>query len=148
MRLLTLFFIITTCTFTYSFSQTRTNNAYTKGEKLKYRIHYGFLTGGYAEIEVKNQNFFINNRQCHQLVIWGYTVGITDWVYKVKDRYESFVDEKTLLPLKHIRDVSESSYKRHDEVFFDYEKDTIYSKLHGRFPLKYETHDIVSAFFN
>jgi hypothetical protein len=40
-------------------------------------------------------------------------------VYKVRDRYESFIDTGTLLPYKFIRHVEEGSYRKDEIVTFD-----------------------------
>jgi hypothetical protein len=49
------------------------------------------------------------------------TTGVADVVFRVKDTYESYINPKTELPLKSIRDINEGRYKKYNVVLFDHE---------------------------
>ena len=89
------------------FSQ-RDKEAFQSGEWLKYRIHYGFVNAGYATLKVdetadeKNELFHFVGK--------GWTVGITNFFFKVRDTYESFVDKESRHP-KHFKETVTNPYK-------------------------------------
>ena len=86
------------------------NESFKRGELLKFRIHYGVIDAGMAEIEVKDENKILNNRNTIHIVGTGYSKGAFDWFFKVRDRYESYMDEASMSPLIFIRKVDEGGY--------------------------------------
>jgi hypothetical protein len=127
------------------------NRTFEKGEYLEYRVHYGFLTGGFASIEVAEQSVTKAGRSCHHLRAKGWTNPTFDLFYKVRDTYESFVDEKSLLPLHFRRDIREGSFRSFTEVYFDHHQDSaIYfnpRKLRIPYAVPDNIQDVISAFF-
>jgi len=122
---------------------------YQPGERLHYLIHYGFIHAGKAILYMKNDT--LSGRNVNHLVISGWTTGLADVLFKVKDRYESYIDPETDLPLKAIRDISEGRYKRYNEVTFDRktrsDSTILYSQASGMFVVEKNIHDILSAFY-
>ena len=112
---------------TSAFSQTLrsvTNNAFKRGEELRYKVYYdAILTGqviaGEADLEVKDENKQIANRNTYHIVGLGLTKGTFNLFYKVVDRYESYVDEEALVPWVFIRRVNEGGYKISQDVTFN-----------------------------
>ena len=49
----------------------------------------------------------------------GKTYSFFDNFFKVRDKYETYIDTATLQPLKFIRNVSEGSYKKYENVSFN-----------------------------
>jgi hypothetical protein len=68
-------------------------NAYTTGEWLKMRIHYGVVNAGYATLEVKEATK--NNKKVHHVIGKGWTIGMTKFFFNVDDNYESYFDKET-----------------------------------------------------
>ena len=102
-------FLITLC----AAAQEKTT-AFTAGEALKYRIHYGLVNAGYATLKVnekENQHHFVGK---------GWTVGMTSWFFKVKDQYESYVDKTGDYPTHFVRNVDEGGYKIHRDIQFNH----------------------------
>lgn len=102
------------------------NNAFTFGEKLKFRVYYhSFLTGkvdaGTATLEVKNTPDHFNNREVYHIVGIGKSNRTFDFFYKVRDRFESYVDTKSLMPHYFVRRTQEGGYVKDDDVFFDHQ---------------------------
>lgn len=93
------------------------NGAFQVGERLRYRIHYGFIDAGEAVLEVKNAQQAFDGRKAFHIIGTGRSLGAFDWVFKVRDRYETFVDKEGLFPYRFIRNVSEGGYK----IFQDYQ---------------------------
>ena len=92
------------------------NGAFRVGEKASYRIHYGLVNAGTASICVNESVRKFNGRSAYHIVGEGRSVGSFDWFFKVRDRYESFVDKEGLFPHRFIRNCDEGGYK----IFQDY----------------------------
>lgn len=116
-----------------------------KGEHLKYVIHYGIIRGGKASLKIKSEK--LNGKDIYHATLTGKTVGLFNTLYKVRDTYESFMSQKTLLPIKAIRDIREGSYKRYNEIHFDREKNELTSQRSGVHKVSEGIHDILSAFY-
>jgi len=74
------------------------NSAFQVGEKLRYRITYGFVDAGEATLEVKSTSKTGNGRELFHAVGIGRTLGGFNAFYKVDDRYESYLDKKGVFP--------------------------------------------------
>lgn len=99
--------------------RTLDNTAFKLGEYLKYRIHYGIIDAGVAELTVQSKTTRVG-RPVYHMVGKGRTVGMAEWFFKTRDTYETYIDEKAMLPWEFKRDVNEGGYiiKRH--VMFDH----------------------------
>jgi hypothetical protein len=42
-----------------------------------------------------------------------------DWIYTVRDKYETFIDTSNMLPMKFIRNVREGDHKKYENVTFN-----------------------------
>lgn len=115
------------------------------GEFLKYKLHYGFITGGSASISLKQEKF--DNKDVFHSVVVGKTTGLVDKIFRVKDVFESYFDVRTTLPFKAVRNVSEGSYKLLENVTFDRHANIIISDRKGVVKVPDKSLDIVSAFF-
>jgi len=93
--------------------------AFVPGEQLKYRVHYGFMDAGEATLTVSPTLKTVMGKSCYQVVGEGRSVGAFDWFFKVRDRYESYIDKDAMLPLYFVRDVREGGYKVNQKVKFD-----------------------------
>lgn len=95
------------------------NKAFDVGEFLKYRIHYGIIDAGIAELRV-TEMVTKKGRSAFHMVGTGRSVGMAEWFFKTRDRYETFIDQESILPWEFIRDVNEDGHiiKRH--LIFDH----------------------------
>lgn len=100
--------------------RTVVNTAFKRGEELKYRIHYGAMNAGVATLTVDNTNKLINGRSTYHVVGTGNTIGAFEWFYKVRDRYESYVDEEAMMPWIFIRRVDEGGFKINQNQTYDH----------------------------
>ncbi len=128
-------------------SEAQTTKTYKDGELLKFRIHYGIVNAGYASLEIKDK--FINNQPHEHVIGKGWTSGMLKWVFPVKDNYESFINKKTGLPIRAIRQVQEGGHGKNLELFF--EKDSVLTVNHKRNTQKRvaakNVQDMISAFY-
>jgi hypothetical protein len=123
--------------------------SYQPGEKIEYNIHYGVVNGGIAILQVKRDTSS-GYEQLHAKME-ARTVGMVDAIFKVKDIYESFINPKTELPVRSIRNISEGRYKRYNVVLFDHktrqDSAILDSDLTGIHITPKGIHDIISCFY-
>jgi hypothetical protein len=115
------------------------------GEKLTFRIHYGFITGG--EVNITANRTWLNGREVFHTALAGKTTGLIDKLYKVNDVYESFFDPATNLPDKAIRNIREGSYRYYDEVEFNQEEMYVMSQRNGKVSVPKNTLDMASVMY-
>jgi hypothetical protein len=121
-------------------------NVFKPGEELSYRLKYGFFTAATADIKVENSDIKFEGNPAYHIVALGQTAGTFDFLYKVRNRYETYVDEKTLLPYYYAENRHESSYKHTDKVTFNHETDKITADK-GTFAFKGQVFDFLSAYY-
>ncbi|MBW6460518.1 MAG: DUF3108 domain-containing protein [Bacteroidales bacterium] len=103
------------------------NDAFERGEYLKYRVFYdswltSWLTAGYGTMEIAPDWETVNGRKAYHITVHGYSVGLFNLFYKVRDRFESYLDRDGLMSLRFIRRTREGGYVRNDDVYFDHQK--------------------------
>jgi len=118
---------------------------YGPGETLNYTLNYGFVTGGKGVLSVRDTT--INGIRVNHVVARGETVGVADAVFKIRDRYESYINPKNDLPVKSVRSISEGRYRYYDEVTYNHDSLYIISKKKGMKPVPSRIQDILSAFY-
>ncbi len=123
-------------------------SAFKAGERIDYTVFYSviglYVNAGNASFTTNKINY--NNQEAFHVVGKGATNTKYDWIFKVRDRYESIFDADNLKPLKFIRDVQEGDYKRQDEVIFDHKKLTATSKK-GTFRIPTQVQDVISSLY-
>ena len=115
------------------------------GEKLSYKMKYGFFTAAEANIRVEASDKKFDEPAFH-LIAEGKTAGSFDFFYKVRNKYESYVDQNTLLPYFYTENRREGKWKHTDNVTFDH-KDSKVTANKGVFAFKGKTFDFVSAYY-
>jgi len=122
------------------------NKAFKTGEVLDYRIHYGLIDAGEARLHIKENMHVIHGRKAFHVVGTGRTLGAFDWFFKVRDRYESYIDKDALIPWIFIRRINEGGYVKNQDVTFDhFNKTATSNKL--TIPVPENVQDLVSAFY-
>src|SRR3954462_4826679 len=85
------------------------NSAFPAGESLTYKVFYTlsgiYFAAGEAKFTVTNEK--LNGKPVYHIVGDGKTYGFYDSFFKMRDKYESFIDTATLQPYKFIRNVYE-----------------------------------------
>ena len=82
------------------------NKAFTVGEKLTFDVKYGFITAGIAVIEIPKIKK-IGGRDAYHVTFKVNSVSSFDPFYKVRDRYETYIDVEGIFPWRfeqHIRE--------------------------------------------
>src|SRR3974377_2411923 len=121
------------------------NEAFKRGEKLKYRMHYGFINAGEVSIQVMDENKLIGGRKNFHLVGLGYTNSSFDWMFLIRDRYESYIDEDAIVPWLFIRRVNEGGYSIIQNQIYNHYRNTM--EMDGKkFDIPEKSEGITSAF--
>ncbi|GAA3632793.1 DUF3108 domain-containing protein [Flavivirga jejuensis] len=132
-----------------SFSQQEP--AFGNGEWFKFKMSYsGFLKAGNATLTVKDSK--LNNKDVYHVVGKGWTTGMIKWFFKVKDRYESYFDKKTIMPYKFVRNIDEGGHTKNLEIDFDQVNNKAYvnNKKHNKktvIDTNPNIQDMVSTFY-
>lgn len=114
-------------------------------EEMEYILRFGFIKGGKATLTAQNER--LNKKPAIHYKMRGRTTGMVDRIFEVNDVYESWVDTKTFLPIKSIRNVKEQKYRFYDEVIYDHINDSVFSTKEGRMKVPNNVNDMVSVFF-
>ncbi|MCU0360271.1 MAG: DUF3108 domain-containing protein [Bacteroidia bacterium] len=125
----------------------KNNIAFKAGEVLTYRMHYGLLDAGEAVLEVKPDLKTFGDRKVYHIVGNGYTTGTTDWFFKVRDRYETYLDKDALLPWYFVRRVDEGGFKFSQDYVFDHFSNKVNVGNNQKMDVPPGVQDMVSAFY-
>lgn len=90
-----------------------------KGEYLHFKVSYGLLLAGYATIEVQ-ENLNFKDREIFKFVTTAKSRKAFDWIFKVRDRTESFFDKVEMNSLRFEKHLREGSYE--DDTVIDYDQ--------------------------
>ncbi|MEO5569519.1 MAG: DUF3108 domain-containing protein [Bacteroidia bacterium] len=122
------------------------NSAFTTNEVLEYRVHYGFIDAGEARLEIGPDIKTFANRSIYHVVGTGKTKGAFDWFFKVRDRYESYIDSAAIVPWYFVRRVDEGGYHINQNVTFNHHKNIAISEK-KTIHIPHATQDIISAYY-
>lgn len=141
------FSIILSFAFMLMFSQVENIK---NGEKLTYRIHYGFLNAGTATLTANQINY--RNAPHYRVTGIGRSSGAVRAFFKVDDVYESYINIATGLPSHYVRNVSEGGYRRHFETEFNQDNQSLtltnkLEKTSKHFKTVKGLQDMISAFY-
>ncbi|MBK6521338.1 MAG: DUF3108 domain-containing protein [Sphingobacteriaceae bacterium] len=123
------------------------NTAFKEGEVLTYRLHYGALNAGVAVLEVKPQLLDVSGRKVMHIVANGYTNGAADWFFKVRDRYETYMDRDAMVPWLFVRRVDEGGFKFSQDYVFNHYTKKVDIGNGEKFDVPSGIQDMVSAFY-
>jgi len=124
------------------------NTSFKTGEVVKMSVYYNtmgaYIGAGDATFTTTLERF--NGKPVYHAVGVGSTYPFFDNFFKVRDRYESYIDTATLLPYKFIRNVDEGGYKIYNNVTFNQTANTAVS-TNGVFKITDCMQDVVSAVY-
>lgn len=123
------------------------NRAFKAGEKLHYKFAYGFINAGVATLEVKKVEQKIQNRDLLHVVGVGESVSAFDWFFKVRDRYETYLDEKGIFPWLFVRRIHEGGYEKSQDYKFFQSHGYVVNEDEERYEVPESVQDMLSAFY-
>jgi len=121
------------------------NNAFKECEKLVFDLDYGFVTAGVAVMEIPRIKK-ISGRNAYHINFEVNSVPSFDMFYKVRDRYESYLDVEGLFPWRFEQHIREGGYTRDFSAFFDHRKGKAKTS-EGEYEIPLYVNDIISAFY-
>lgn len=109
------------------------------GESCTYRIGYGVFGGGNAKYTTKQ-----NDKET-KVVVSGESNSFVDLFFIVRNRYETIINNSTLLPRYFKRDNIEGDYKVNQEYFFNHDL-KIVNTQDGEIKCEANSFDMLSSF--
>ncbi len=125
----------------------KSNEAFKVGEVLTYHLKYGLIDAGVAQLEVKDETKKVAGRNVYHIIGNGYSHGTFDWFFKVRDRYESYIDKDALVPWVFIRRVDEGGTKFSQDYVFNHFTKKVDVGKGETYDIKENTQDMISAFY-
>ncbi|MCD4731688.1 MAG: DUF3108 domain-containing protein [Bacteroidales bacterium] len=127
------------------------NEAFQVGERLKYRFYYdawltGKITAGFGVLEVKEADSAFDDREVYHIKAEGKSKGLFNMFYKVRDRFDSYVDKETLAPHYFIRRTREGGFKKNDEYHFNQNENYVITRSDSMAVPPF-TQDFISAIY-
>ena len=118
------------------------------GEQIMYILYYT-VAGVY--VNAGNATFTntvekLNGRPVFHVSAVGATNTKYDWIYKVRDKYETYIDTTNMQPLKFVRDINEGGYKHYESIMFNQSGNTAVTK-DGVFQVPDCVQDVISAVY-
>jgi hypothetical protein len=123
------------------------NDAFKRGEKLIFRLHYGIIDAGVATLGITDEAREINGRKTYHIVGIGESKGAFDWFFKVRDRYETYIDEESIVPWMFLRHVNEGGFKIEQAYVFNHYTRKVNVGAGETFPIEPNMQDMLSAFY-
>jgi hypothetical protein len=126
--------------------RTIANTAFTTGEKLTFDINYGFVTAGEAIMSINGYKY-LNGRKTFEINTYASSTETFDKVFKVRDKYSTFLDVEGIFPHRFEQRVREGKYSKDYQAFFDHEEKTAAASDGKKHKIPQYVHDILSAFY-
>jgi len=133
-----------------AFSQTTVmqNYAFQSQEKISYNVFYNvigiYVKAGTAIFTTSSEK--LQNADVFHVVGEGSTNPKYDWIFKVRDRYESYFDSTDLQPVKFVRQVNEGKYKKNEEILFNQQTNTAITNT-GVYKVPENVQDVISIMY-
>lgn len=124
------------------------NYAFQAGESITYKVYYkiaGVYVGA-GEAVFSSSLDHVNGKTVYHVVGDGKTYGFYDNFFKVRDKYESFIDTSTLQPYKFVRNVYEGGHKTYENVTFNKATNTALTDQ-GVFKVPNCVQDVISSMY-
>lgn len=122
--------------------------AFQHGEKITYTVFYNviglYINAGTATFSTSVEQY--NNNNVFHVVGEGATNSKYDWIFKVRDRYESYFNTNDLQSVKFIRNINEGSFKMHEEVAFNQQTNTAITSK-GVYKVPERVQDVINAIY-
>jgi hypothetical protein len=98
------------------------NFSFGNGEVITFKVFYNviglYVDAGTASFTISNSK--VNGRPAYHVVGLGNSNPSYDWIFRVRDRYETYIDTATLKPMRFVRHVEEGGFRKDELVTFDH----------------------------
>jgi hypothetical protein len=133
------------------------NRIFRSGEKVTYRAVYnwGFIWINAADVVFTVKDTVFDGINCYHLKSIGKSLKQYDWLFKVRDRFESIIKKDSLKPYWFLRDTYEDGYVAYNKYVYDYKSSALRISSYTsdrkykeeRLALKPCTFDVLSAIY-
>ena len=124
------------------------NTTFIAEEKVTMKIFYStlgmYIGAGEAVFNTTLERY--NGKAVYHCIGDGKTYSFFDNFFKVRDRYETYIDTLTMLPYKFVRNVNEGGYKTYNNVTFNQDANTAVS-TNGAFKVSNCIQDVISSVY-
>jgi hypothetical protein len=124
------------------------NSAIKDGEVITMKVFYStlgmYIGAGEATFSTTFEKY--NGKPSFHCIGEGKTYPFFDNFFKVRDRYETYIDTTNMLPMKFIRNVEEGDTKIYNNVTFNQKTGTAVS-THGVYKVTSCIQDVISAVY-
>jgi hypothetical protein len=124
------------------------NTAFQAGESVTLKVFYNtlgmYIGAGEATFTTTLERY--NGKITYHCIGDGKSYPFFDNFFKVRDRYETYIDTSNMLPIKFIRNVSEGNIKIYNNVTFNQGKGTAVT-TNGVFKTPGCIQDVISAIY-
>lgn len=124
------------------------NFSFKENESITFNVYYSviglYVNAGSANFSTSLEK--LNNKTVYHVVGKGSSNPSYDWIFKVRDTYESYFDTATLKPYKFIRNVDEGGFKMKEDVTFNQQNNTVTSTK-GTYNVSSCIQDVLSAIY-
>ena len=122
------------------------NHSFQAGEVVKMMIYYNtlgiYVSAGEANFTTNLEKY--NGKIVYHCIGEGHSYPFFDNFYKVRDRYETYIDTGSMLPVKFLRNVEEGGRKVYNNVSFNHSAGTAVS-TNGVFRIPSCIQDVISS---
>jgi hypothetical protein len=124
------------------------NTAFQSGEYILFKVFYNtagmYIGAGEATFTASLERY--NGKPVYHCIGDGKSYPFFDNFFKVRDRYETYIDTASMLPIKFIRNVNEGGHKIYNNVTFNQGGGTAVS-TNGVFKVPNCVQDVVSSIY-
>lgn len=126
------------------------SQAFKPGEELRFRAYYhswvGNMTAGYATLRVNPVVQNVKGSPAYHIKAEGASTKAFNWFFEVYERFESWVHQESMLPLKYSRRTREGKFRKDEDYVFDHKKG-LATSTRAQTSITPKTYDIISALF-
>lgn len=127
----------------------QSNTSFNVGEKISYTIYYNviglYVNAGSAQFAVTPTKW--EGVPAYAFTALGNSNQRYDWIFKVRDKYESIVDAKTLLPYFFSRSINEGAFHQNQNLTFNQKSNEVVNDRGVSFKSADCTFDVISAIY-
>lgn len=124
------------------------NTCFSSGERIILKVYYSalglYVDAGTATFNTSIENY--NGKPVYHAIGEGFSNSSYDWIFKVRDKYETYMDTATLKPYRFVRNVEEGKYTKHEDARFNHEANSAVTTK-GVFKTPDCVHDVISAVY-
>jgi hypothetical protein len=131
------------------------NVTFKTGEEITYIVAYDWfiIWTEVGEVTMKINESTYNNQAAYHYLAEGETYKSWDWIFKVRDKFETYVEKETLKPLYFGRNIREGNYRQTENTWFHFKDSLTYTEIKTNdnpvkkdtIPISPCTFDILSA---